>query len=383
MSAPADGRGATGTTTTHPAVGTSWPAGPRRETHEPAPGKGTVLDLLGLDGVVLSAYRLWLRHSSLSVTDAAELLGETPRDVGQARDRLVELGLLLASRERPGHFVAVHPEAGLDHLLQAQHEQLIRRHERLVRARAQVSGFVSDYLASRPDPDGVEVQRIESVDHARAELLAIVGRAEREVLTLRIRRRSTSTLSNDVMPVELRALRRGVVMRSVLPRATRQDENGVGYLRTVAAHGMDARLLDDPRLEATTVDGRVALIGPALGAAPGRGGGRGMGTSHALLVRAPELASVLRTLFEQVWEIAEPIAGELADVSTAPAADHPSDAERLLLRLLSLGVKDEAAARHLGVSVRTVRRMIADLMTRLDARSRFQAGTLATRRGWL
>ncbi|MCK9895839.1 LuxR C-terminal-related transcriptional regulator [Frankia sp. AgB32] len=342
-----------------------------------------MLDLLGLDGVALSAYRLWLRHGSLGVADVAELLGEPARDVGQARDRLLELGLLLASRERPGHFVAVHPEAGLDHLLQAQHEQLIRRHERLVRARAQVSVFVSDYLESRPDPDGVEVQRIDSVDHARAELLAIVGRAEREVLTLRIRRRAASTLSNDVMPVELRALRRGVVMRSVLPRATRQDENGVGYLRTVAAHGMDARLLDDPRLEATTVDGRIALIGPALGAAPGRGGGRGVGGGHALLVRTPELASVLRTLFEQVWEIAEPISGELADASAPEAADNPSDSERLLLRLLSLGVKDEAAARHLGVSVRTVRRMIADLMTRLDARSRFQAGTLATRRGWL
>ncbi|WP_206442911.1 LuxR C-terminal-related transcriptional regulator, partial [Candidatus Protofrankia californiensis] len=61
----------------------------------------------------------------------------------------------------------------------------------------------------------------------------------------------------------------------------------------------------------------------------------------------------------------------------------PSDSERLLLRLLSLGAKDEAAARHLGVSVRTVRRMIADLMRRMDARSRFQAGILAAERGWL
>ncbi|SNQ48616.1 conserved hypothetical protein [Frankia canadensis] len=62
---------------------------------------------------------------------------------------------------------------------------------------------------------------------------------------------------------------------------------------------------------------------------------------------------------------------------------NPSDTERLLLRLLGLGVKDEAVSRHLGVSVSTVRRMISDLMTVLDARSRFQAGARAAQRGWL
>lgn len=397
MSAPDDGGMGAGTTATigtgpaavhaiapprgwrapyDPAMGTSrGPAG--GDGRDPGARKGTVLELIGLDDVALSAYRLWLRHESLSVTEVAGLLGESARDVGRVRDRLVELGLLLASRERAGHFVAVHPEAGLDHLLQAQHEALIRRHERLVRARAQVSAFVSDYLESRPETDEVEVQRIDSVDQARAELLALVGRAEREVLTLHTRAGWSTTLSSDVMPAELRALRRGVVMRTVLPRALRLDERGAGYVRTVAAHGLDARVHDDPRLDATTVDGRTALIGP------GRPGGPAIGTGQTLLVRAPELTAVLLTLFEQVWEIAEPLAGEDLGPADGATADMPSDTERLLLRLLSLGVKDEAAARHLGVSVRTVRRMIADLMVRLDARSRFQAGTLATRRGWL
>ncbi|WP_101830094.1 LuxR C-terminal-related transcriptional regulator [Frankia canadensis] len=335
-----------------------------------------MLELIGLDDVALSAYRLWLRHESLTVADVAGLLGEPVRDMGQVRDRLLEHGLVLASRERPGHFVAVHPEAGFDHLLQAQHEQLIRRHERLVRARAQISTFVSDYLDSRPESDGVEVQRIDSVDQARAELLALVGRAEREVLTLHTRQGWSAALSSDVLPAELRALRRGVVMRAVLPRTLRLDERGAGYVRTVSAHGLDARIHDDPRLDATTVDGRVALVGP------GRPGAA-VGTGQALLVRAPELTAVLLTLFEQVWEIAEPLAGDQLGPAEGAEANMPSDTERLLLRLLSLGVKDEAAARHLGVSVRTVRRMIADLMARLDARSRFQAGTLATRRGWI
>ena len=50
---------------------------------------------------------------------------------------------------------------------------------------------------------------------------------------------------------------------------------------------------------------------------------------------------------------------------------------------MAAGVTDEAAANRLGVSLRTVRRRVADLMERLDASSRFEAGLKAGRRGWL
>ena len=45
--------------------------------------------------------------------------------------------------------------------------------------------------------------------------------------------------------------------------------------------------------------------------------------------------------------------------------------------------KDEQIARALGMSVRTVRRRVADLMDELGADSRFQAGVEAVRRGWI
>jgi DNA-binding NarL/FixJ family response regulator len=50
---------------------------------------------------------------------------------------------------------------------------------------------------------------------------------------------------------------------------------------------------------------------------------------------------------------------------------------------LARGFTDEAAARKLGVSVRTARREAADLLTRLHARSRFQAGARAMALGWI
>jgi DNA-binding NarL/FixJ family response regulator len=57
--------------------------------------------------------------------------------------------------------------------------------------------------------------------------------------------------------------------------------------------------------------------------------------------------------------------------------------DRAVLMLMSSGVKDEAAARQLNVSDRTYRRHVADILTRLGASSRFQAGVEAVRRGWL
>ncbi len=45
--------------------------------------------------------------------------------------------------------------------------------------------------------------------------------------------------------------------------------------------------------------------------------------------------------------------------------------------------KDEIGARALGVSVRTYRRRIADLLTTLNAGNRAQAALAARERGWI
>lgn len=57
--------------------------------------------------------------------------------------------------------------------------------------------------------------------------------------------------------------------------------------------------------------------------------------------------------------------------------------EQELLRLLGQGFTDEMASKRLGLSLRTARRMMADLMELLGARSRFEAGLLVGGRGWL
>ncbi|MFJ5049495.1 DNA-binding response regulator [Streptomyces sp. NPDC088719] len=65
------------------------------------------------------------------------------------------------------------------------------------------------------------------------------------------------------------------------------------------------------------------------------------------------------------------------------ATPRPSGIERRVLVSMCTVGKDEAGARKLGVSVRTYRRHVADLMQTLGAASRAQAALLARERGWI
>ncbi|GAA1293689.1 helix-turn-helix transcriptional regulator [Saccharothrix xinjiangensis] len=112
----------------------------------------------------------------------------------------------------------------------------------------------------------------------------------------------------------------------------------------------------------TLVDDRVALVAAAGGLA---------------VVRDRAVVGVVRALARAVWEDA----ADLRAVRRAELAWPEDSASRRVLELLCAGYTDEVAARRMGMSVRTYRRHVADLMTGLAARSRFHAGVLATRLG--
>lgn len=66
-----------------------------------------------------------------------------------------------------------------------------------------------------------------------------------------------------------------------------------------------------------------------------------------------------------------------------PPETQPTEDEVTLLALLSSGVTDEVAAARLGWNERTLRRRLKGVMEKLGASSRFQAGFLVCRYGWL
>ncbi|MCT2583632.1 helix-turn-helix transcriptional regulator [Actinophytocola gossypii] len=178
--------------------------------------------------------------------------------------------------------------------------------------------------------------------------------AEREVLVMGTAR-DTLGLARRVVP------RDGVRFRFVYPGHVRRSTATEAHLAALIASGGLVRT-------ALRVPADVLVVDNALAFFPGRHAVRGE-------VVGVGLASIVATvveLFERTWAGGEPFDAQGLDVR-----------EQEVLRGLSSGWLDETVAARLGVSVRTVRREVAVLMHRLDARSRFQAGMRAAARGWL
>ncbi|MEU4179226.1 DNA-binding response regulator [Streptomyces sp. NPDC026589] len=105
----------------------------------------------------------------------------------------------------------------------------------------------------------------------------------------------------------------------------------------------------------------------------------------ALLAHRSGLVSSIVSLCERIWDQADelPRAGGGPGSGEGAAAPRPSGIERRVLVSMCTVGKDEAGARELGVSVRTYRRHVADLLQTLGAASRAQAALLARERGWI
>jgi len=100
------------------------------------------------------------------------------------------------------------------------------------------------------------------------------------------------------------------------------------------------------------------------------------GTAGALVIRAPVIIAALREYFEMLWGRATPLRPERA---TAPAG-RLTPAQQAVLELMAEGLNDGAIARRAGLSITTVRRHIAAIMTRLGVCRRFAAGAAAQRK---
>jgi DNA-binding NarL/FixJ family response regulator len=136
------------------------------------------------------------------------------------------------------------------------------------------------------------------------------------------------------------------------------------------AAGEQARLTENVPVKMFIADNRLGLIPLEVAGS----------ADASLLIHESSMLDTLIALFDLVWERAIPIHadGELSAPGTGPGDD-----ESALLGLLAAGLTDSAIARHLGTHPRTVQRRVRELLDRLGAGTRFQAGLQAVRRGWL
>jgi hypothetical protein len=320
----------------------------------------SVLDVWGLDDGAEALYRALLRNPGRDVSWFAGHLERDEAQVDRELKGLVDVGL---ARLDGDGFSAGPPATTLQPLVNAELSDLDGRRAQLDAVRASLASFAADHF----------VGRSRSWAGAPFELLSD---AESFVAVEDLQRstRGEVLCSHPVLDIDVdsppyielleRQLAAGRPMRGLYPRNVVDDPRRLAYVRHWAAAGENIRITHRLPPPISVFGDEVAVV--AANANHGASEGR-------ILVRAPALVAMVAELFERYWENAVPLRSTTVGVGRN---------ERLeILEGLMLGSKDEALARQLGVSLRTVRRRVADLMDELGATTRFQAGMEAVRRG--
>jgi DNA-binding NarL/FixJ family response regulator len=226
----------------------------------------------------------------------------------------------------------------------------------------------SELVAACCQTGGMRSEQVFSV-HGDAELIARAGHlfesaqteflcAARDLKTwsqpearAAIRNRKRTADSSDFTPHKL------------LSPVALTDEEARAHLRLVQSKGALVRISGSllPH-ETILIDRRVMILA-----------GRETPTGREYTVTTSRiLVDGVHSLFRAIWDTA-------VDPDTYLRSDIPHlDADgRMILEALASGLTDESAAKRLSVSLRTYRRRVAELMAKLEANSRFQAGLRA------
>ncbi|MEV5968390.1 helix-turn-helix domain-containing protein [Streptomyces sp. NPDC051921] len=297
-------------------------------------------------------------------------LTETERD--RFRAELIDLGLIeptLAGPTKPADTV-VAPDVALLRLLRHERDRLERRLAETSRAHTTLETLAGPFLRAGMEPGSeIEVEIVDDPARVRRELTDLthtVHDSLHAMLTGSVRREETSQeLAHD-----RDLIARGVRIQAMYSHRVGQVPEMVQHLADRTALGVEVRLSPVVPMNMVLADENFALL-PTDSRDP---------DSAALLARGPGLVRSYRALYEYCWQAATPYGHE---EKPEHGGDGLSEQQRAALRMLASGIKDEQVARNLGVSLRTVSRLISEVMQELGAASRFEAGVKAARLGLL
>jgi DNA-binding CsgD family transcriptional regulator len=306
-------------------------------------------------------YQQLLPLNGSTVETTAAALGVEPSDLATVLVGLTALGVV---RVEADLVVVQRIDQALESAIAREAEAAVRARDRLADLARAVPLLVA--AGTRPAPGEVEDVRaldgeLSTGGNALALLTDLIEQSRGDLLFLRpdawlMPRESAMS------QVVGRAVESGRRSRAVYP--SRALHEAPDALRQRVDAGEEVRLIDDLPTRLMVIGNTHAVLPEPLGFAD----------APRLLVRQGALVAALTLLFELYWEKAVPV--------SEPSGSHNNE-RTFMLRQLRAGVKDEQIARTMGISLRTVRRRVADLMIELGADTRFQAGAEAARRGWL
>ena len=306
-----------------------------------------------LETVAGRVYSNVVAHGQLPTDDPR--LTKTPEQRA-AIELLLDIGLLKFEDET-GNYIPMDPSS-----VQAQVVvPLGQRGAELLNE----SGRWADLFASlgqvfRQSPHLVEhpITELRGFGNINRYIEATVSDCRSELLTAQPWGRRPPKDLEVAIERDVRALNRGIKMRTLYQHSARHSPVTRDYVAEVTAHGAEVRTLDEFFNRLIVVDRHVAII---------------PGSVHhdvAVAIHERSLIDYIVDIFERSWERARPFnaTGSQAEKNIA------SDVRAMTIRMLVEGHSDPASAKRLGVSARTYAGYIAALKEEYGVETRFQLG---------
>lgn len=326
-----------------------------------------MFEALGLSNLAESVYLTMLEFPEAGVEELCRVLRLDRERLQEALEDLARMSLLNtpASDARPPRPVS--PEVGLAMLLARRHAEVARHQQEIEESRAALEALLAKHAASRPRSPEPEVRRVEGIAAIRARLHELAGSCVWEACSF-MPGGAQAAAGLNCGALDAEAIARGVRLRTVYLDSVRNHQPTLEYARWLTELGGEVRTTPTLPMRLLVVDRRLALV-PV---------DNDDSSALALEISSSGLLSGLVALFNSTWKNAVPLGSVRWRDDEGLSAQ-----QRQALQLLGEGYTDEMIARQLGVSVRTARRIASNLLSRLDAHSRFQAGARAVARGWI
>jgi hypothetical protein len=306
-----------------------------------------------LETIAGRIYTNAVAHGYLAANDP--LLAGDSRDRA-ALDLLIDIGLLSLD-ESTGQYFPMDPAAIQSRIvvpLGQQGADLLNESAKWADAFTTLGQTFrkSPHLSDRP------ITEIRGFDNINSFIQASVSDCRHELLTAQPYGRRPAPDLAVAAERDIRALNRGIRMRTLYQHSARHSPATREYVSEVTTHGGEVRTLDEFFNRLIVVDRHVAII-------PGS-------ESHhiAIAIHEKSLISYLVDIFERSWERARPFKSSGSETERNIA----SDVRAMTIRMLVEGHSDPASAKRLGVSTRTYAGYIAALKEEYGVQTRFQLG---------
>ncbi|MEV6796559.1 LuxR C-terminal-related transcriptional regulator [Streptomyces sp. NPDC051320] len=328
-----------------------------------------MLQALGLDEASESVYRAMLDLPSDNLASISDRLN-MPADVLRlALDQLHALALVRRSTAEPDSYRAVAPDIGVQILLARQQERLAQEQQRTEQSRIAAAQLIADFTAQRARCSRQGVKQLQGLDEIRQHIQLLCTKVTTEVMTFAPGGGQSAANMEAAKPQDRVLLDRGVRMRTIYLDSVRNHRPTLDYVSWLTELGAEVRTVAALPIRMIVLDREIAVI-PT----------HGDSSLGALELTGDGALAAMCALFDTFWSTATPFVESAVSRRDERGL---TGQEYAMLQLLGQGLTDEAIAKRLGVSSRTARRIAAELMEALGARSRFQAGSRAVARGWI